>query len=244
MTHFEIITSIPNLFNDFKNSSIIKKAIDNNKININIIDLRQFAEDKHKKIDDYPVGGGPGMVLKVDVIHKALQSIKKMPNNRVILLSPQGNIVNQTKINYFAKNYNQFILICGHYEGVDERVYKYIDEEISIGDFVLTGGEIPAMVLIDSIARLVEDVIKEESWSKESFQSKWLDYPNYTKPKVYDGQEIPNILYSGHHKNIDEWRLEQSIKNTINKKNYLLKNIKINKKEQEIINKLERNKND
>ena len=209
---FDVLTLFPEMFETI-NESIIGKAIEKNLIEINTINIRDFSKDKHKKVDDTPYGGGAGMVMKPDVVYNAYSSIKS-DNAKVIYLSPKGKTLNQEKVKELAKE-NHIILLCGHYEGIDQRVLdEIVDEEISIGDYVLTGGEIPAMVLIDSVSRYVDGVITKESVEEESFSNGLLEYPQYTRPEVFLGRKVPEVLLSGHHKNIKKWREEESLKIT------------------------------
>ena len=213
-----VITLFPEMFLSPFNESIIKRAIEKKLIEIEFNNIRTFVIGKHQLVDDTPYGGGMGMVLRVDVLHKAIEKVKSekltTKEQKVILLTAHGKTFNQKKAKNFSK-LKHLILICGHYEGFDERVKKYIDEEISIGDFVLTGGEIPAMLIIDSVSRLVEGVISKGSLDTESF-SPFLEYPQYTKPQEYDGLKVPNILLSGNHPKINQWRTLKS--QTITKK--------------------------
>ena len=218
----DILTLFPDMFEGFKNESIIKRAIDEEKVTINTCNFRDFSNDKHKKVDDTPYGGGSGMVLMCQPIFDAVNSLKTN-NSRVILLSPQGVKYNQEKAYELSKE-EHLIFICGHYEGFDERIKTICDEEISIGDYVLTGGELPAMVITDSIVRLLPGVIDEESHLNDSFNNNLLDYPTYTKPRNYNGLEVPDVLLSGDHKKIDEWRLDKQLKITSEKRPDLLKN--------------------
>ncbi len=218
----DILTLFPEMFDGFKNESIIKRAIDNEKVKIDTCNFRDFAKNKHKKVDDTPYGGGAGMVLMCQPIFDAVESLKKK-NSKVILLSPQGTTYNQEKAYELSKE-EHLILICGHYEGFDERIKSICDEEISIGDYVLTGGEIPAMVMTDSIVRLLPGVIEDESHQKDSFNNNLLDYPTYTKPREYKGMKVPEVLLSGDHKKIDEWRHDEQVKITSEKRPDLLKN--------------------
>ncbi|MCK4781314.1 tRNA (guanosine(37)-N1)-methyltransferase TrmD [Candidatus Parcubacteria bacterium] len=213
MIKFDIITIFPEIFNSYFNESIIKRAQKKKLIKINIHNLRDFTVDKHKTVDDRPYSGGAGMVFKVEPIYKAVKKIKtksKKQNTKVILFSAKGKKFNQKIAKKFSK-FNQIILICGRYEGVDERVVKYIaDEEISIGEYVLTGGELPAMVVVDTVSRLIPDVIKPESLKQESF-SDFLEYPQYTRPEIFLSKKsvkwrVPKILLSGDHKKIEQWR--------------------------------------
>ena len=220
---FDVLTLFPEMF-DTLNQSIIGKAKEKELIDINLINIRDFSKDKHKKVDDTPYGGGAGMVIKPDVVYDAYKSIENK-NAKVIYMSPQGKILNQKKIEDLSKQ-KHLIILCGHYEGIDQRVLdKIVDEEISIGDYVLTGGEIPAMVLIDSISRYVEGVISQESIEEESFSNGLLEYPQYTRPEVFEGEKVPEILLSGHHENIEKWRKDKSIEITKKKRPDLLKNM-------------------
>ncbi len=208
----DIVTIFPNMFNEVFNESIIKRAINDNKVEINIHDFRAFSNDPHGKVDDTPYGGGAGMVLTPQPIFSCIESIKT-PDSKIILLTPDGTPLKQS-ISYDLSKEKHLILICGHYEGFDERIRTLADYEISIGDYVLSGGEIPAMVLVDSIVRLVPGVINEESHLEDSFNNNLLDYPTYTKPRVFKGMEVPEVLISGDHKKIEEWRKEQALKRT------------------------------
>ena len=218
---FDVLTLFPEMF-EILNQSIIGKAIEKELININLINIRDFSKDKHKKVDDTPYGGGAGMVMKPDVVYDAYQSIKDK-NAKVIYMSPQGKPLNQKKVEELSKE-NHLIILCGHYEGIDQRVLdKIVDEEISIGDYVLTGGEIPAMVLIDSVSRYVKGVLKEDSIKEESFSNGLLEYPQYTRPEVFEGMKVPEVLLSGHHENIEKWRKEKSLEMTKKKRPDILK---------------------
>ncbi len=218
---FDVLTLFPEMF-EILNQSIIGKAIEKNLIDINLINIRDFSKDKHKKVDDTPYGGGAGMVMKPDVVYDAYESIKDK-NAKVIYMSPQGKNLNQKKVEELSKE-SHLVILCGHYEGIDQRVLdKIVDEEISIGDYVLTGGEIPAMVLIDSVSRYVEGVLKEDSIKEESFSNGLLEYPQYTRPEVFEGIKVPEILLSGHHENIEKWRKEKSLEITKKKRPELLK---------------------
>lgn len=219
---FDVLTLFPEMFETLK-TSIIGKAVEKKLIDINLINIRDFSENKHKKVDDTPYGGGAGMVIKPDVVYRAYQSVKE-DKAKVIYLSPQGKTLNQQKVENLSKE-SHLILLCGHYEGIDQRVLdKIVDEEISIGDYVLTGGEIPAMVLIDSISRYVEGVLKADSIQEESFSKGLLEYPQYTRPEIFEGESVPEILLSGHHEKIERWRKEKSVEITKRKRPDLLKN--------------------
>lgn len=212
----DILTLFPDMFTGFLNESIIKRAIDKKLIEINLINFRDYTPDPHNKVDDTPFGGGPGMVLMIEPIYNALKEIKT-EDSHTILLSPSGVTFNQKKAKTL-KNYKHLILICGHYEGFDDRIKSFIDEEISIGDFILTGGELPAMMISDAIIRLIPGVINSESLENESFETELLDYPVYTKPRSFKGLDVPEVLLSGDHKKIDEYRREEQIRLTEEKK--------------------------
>ena len=216
----DILTLFPNMFEGFLNESIIKRAINKKLIEINIINFREFSKLNNNQVDDTPFGGGPGMVLMLEPIVDCLESIKTL-DSKIILMSPQGKTYNQKKA-YELKNEKHLIIICGHYEGFDERISNFIDEEISIGDYILTGGEIPAMAISDSIIRLIDGVIKKESFLEESFKDNLLDYPVYTKPRNFRDLKVPDVLLSGNHQKIEEWRKKAQIKNTKEKRNDLL----------------------
>lgn len=219
---FDVLTLFPQMFQSLK-ESVIGKAIEKELIDINLINIRDFSKDKHKKVDDTPYGGGAGMVIRPDVVYDAYNSIEKKEEAKVIYLSPQGKVLNQQKVESLSKE-KHIILLCGHYEGIDQRVIdEIVDEEISIGDYVLTGGELPAMVLIDSVSRYIEGVLSESSTEEESFSNGMLEYPQYTRPEEFLGMKVPEILKSGHHGNIKKWRTEQSIKITGEKRPDLLK---------------------
>ena len=218
---FDILTLFPEMFEPL-NQSIIGRAIKNNLIEINLINIRDFSKNKHKKVDDTPFGGGAGMVIKPDVVYDAYKSIENK-NAKVIYMSPQGKKLNQSKVEELSKQ-EHLIILCGHYEGIDQRVLdKIVDEEISIGDYVLTGGEIPAMVLIDSVSRYKDGVLSKESIEEESFSSGILEYPQYTRPEVFEGVKVPEVLISGNHQNIDKWRKEEALRITSIKRPDLLK---------------------
>ena len=213
MLKIDILTLFPNMFDGVFQESILKRAIDDGKIEINLINFRDFTNDPHNKVDDTPYGGGAGMVLMAQPIFDCVKSIRR-ENSKVILLTPDG-IPYKQKMAYDLCSEEHLILICGHYEGFDERIRSICDMEISIGDYVLTGGEVPAMVSVDSVARLIPGVINERSHLGDSFSESYLlDYPTYTKPRVFEGMEVPEVLVSGDHKRIAEYRLEESIKKT------------------------------
>ena len=218
---FDVLTLFPEMFDSLK-QSILGRAAEKDLIDINLINIRDFSKDKHKKVDDTPYGGGAGMVMMPNVIYDAVQSVNE-PNAKVIYLSPQGKTLTQKKVETLSQE-KHLILLCGHYEGIDQRVIEeVVDEEISIGDYVLTGGEIPAMVLIDTVSRYVDGVLSKESILEESFASGLLEYPQYTRPEIFRGKRVPEVLLSGHHENIDKWRKEQSKIITAQKRPDLLK---------------------
>ena len=208
----DILTIFPEMFEGFLNTSIIKRAIQNKLVDIQIHDIRKYSKDPHKKVDDYGYGGGRGMVLMPQPIFDAVDDLKQ-ENTKVILMTPQGQTYKQ-KIAYNLAKEKHLILICGHYEGFDDRIRTICDLEISIGDYVLTGGELASMVITDSIVRLLPGVIKENSHQNDSFNNNLLDYPTYTKPRVFRGMEVPEVLTSGDHKKIEEYRREKSIEKT------------------------------
>ena len=235
---FDVLTLFPEMFEPLK-QSIIKRAVEKNLIDINLINIRDFSEDKHNKVDDTPYGGGAGMLMKPDVVDRAYNSIKS-ENAKVIYLTPQGKTLNQRIVRDLSKQ-EHLILLCGHYEGIDQRVLdKIVDEEISIGDYVLTGGELPAMVLIDSVSRYVDGVLSDESTDEESFSNGLLEYPQYTRPEVFNDVKVPDVLISGHHENIRKWRRERSLENTFKKRPEMLENIELTEKEKVYIEKLKK----
>ena len=230
---FNVLTLFPEMFSSL-DESIIGRSKEKGLIDINLINIRDFSKNKHKKVDDTPYGGGAGMVMEPTVVYDAFKSIKD-EKTKVIYLSPQGKTLNQQKVQDLAKEEN-ITLLCGHYEGIDQRVIDTIvDEEISIGDYVLTGGELPAMVLIDSVSRYIEGVLKEESIKEESFTNGLLEYPQYTRPEMFLDKKVPEVLLSGNHQKIAEWRRNQSIINTYLKRPDLLKEINLSEKEQKML---------
>ena len=217
----DVLTLFPDMFNGVFAESIIKRAMDNNLVEINIHNIRDYSKDPHKKVDDTPYGGGAGMVLMCQPIFDAVKALRS-DNSKVILLTPSGKLYKQSMALDLSLE-KHLIIICGHYEGFDERIKTICDMELSIGDYILTGGEIPAMVLIDSITRLIDGVIRKESYLNESFTDNLLDYPTYTKPRVYDGLVVPDVLVNGDHAKIDKWRREQQIEITKGNRPDLLK---------------------
>lgn len=218
---FNVLTLFPKMF-EVLNESIIGRAVEAGTVEINTVNIRDFANNKHNRVDDYPYGGGAGMVIQAPPVYDAYKSLnldKKVP---VIYMSPQGRKFNQEIAKELAQ-YEEIVLLCGHYEGIDERVIEEIvTDEISIGDYVLTGGELPAMVIIDTVSRLVDGVLNKESIEEESFTNGLLEYPQYTRPEEFLGKKVPDVLISGHHANIKKWREEQSLKRTKQKRPDLL----------------------
>ncbi|MBO5375419.1 MAG: tRNA (guanosine(37)-N1)-methyltransferase TrmD [Bacilli bacterium] len=210
----DILTLFPSMFDGFLSSSIIKRAIDKKLVEINIINFREYTKDPHNKVDDTPYGGGSGMVLMVQPIYDAVMALKN-DDTKVILLSPDGTPYNQKKA-YELKKYKHLIIICGHYEGFDDRIRSIVDFTISIGDYVLTGGELPSMIITDTVVRLIDGVIDEESHINDSFnpETNLLDYPTYTKPREFMGMKVPDVLLSGNHKEIEKYRMNESLKKT------------------------------
>ena len=217
----DVLTLFPEMFTGVITSSILKRAITDGKVTINIHNFREFSKDIHHKVDDTPYGGGCGMILTCQPIFDCVASLRR-ENSKVILLTPDGTVYNQELATSLSKE-EHLILICGHYEGFDERIRSICDMEISIGDYVLTGGEVPAMVLIDSITRLLDGVINKESYENDSFYQDLLDYPQYTKPRVYNDLEVPEVLLSGNHQKIAEFRKAQALERTKLRRPDLLK---------------------
>lgn len=223
---FNVMTLFPNIIEEYISTSIIKNAIDNGIIKVNVFNIRDFSDDKHKKVDDYPYGGGSGMLMTPQPIFSCYEYIKKniTPDTKLVYFSPKGKLWN----NHLAKEYSKatsYTFLCGRYEGIDQRIIELIvDEEISIGDYVLTGGELASLVVIDSISRKIEGVLSSsESVSKESLENNLLEYPQYTRPRVFMGLEVPDILLSGNHGEIEKWREDKSRELTIKKRPDLLK---------------------
>ncbi len=208
----DILSLFPEMFDGFLNTSIIKRAIDNGYVNIKIHNFRDYSLDKHGRVDDYPYGGGAGMILMCEPIFRAIEAIKT-DDSIVIMMSPSGRVFKQEIALDLSKK-KHLILLCGHYEGFDERIRSIVDMELSIGDYILTGGEVPAMAITDAITRLIPGVISTDSLTTESFDDGLLDYPNYTRPEEFRGMRVPEVLLSGHHKNIEKYRMDERIKKT------------------------------
>jgi tRNA (guanine-N(1)-)-methyltransferase len=239
---FDILTLFPEMIEGMLNQSILKRAIEKKIIEVNIINFRDFSTNKHSTVDDYAYGGGAGMLISVEPIHLAMKTIPNIDKAYKILTSPSGNVYNQNKAEKLSK-LDHIVIVCGHYEGIDNRILDYIDEEISIGDYVLTGGEIPACAIIDSIARLVPGVISDESIVGESFTMGLLEYPQYTRPYEYDGKKVPDVLVSGHHANIKKWQRHQSLKKTYEVRPELLGNIALTNEDIKMLEEIKNEKN-
>lgn len=236
---FDVLTLFPEMFDVF-NYSIINRAKEKHILEVNIHNIRDFTSNKHKKVDDYPYGGGAGMVMQAEPIYNTIDSLKEQYGYKpyTILMSPRGKRYSQN-IAKDLMDKRHIALICGHYEGIDERIMPLIDMEISIGDFVLTGGEIASMAIIDSVSRLIPGVLsKEESFEDESFYEGLLEYPQYTRPEDFKGMRVPDVLISGHHEKIKQWRRLQSLKVTLERRPDLLDNVDLTKKDMEIIERI------
>ena len=229
---FDVLTLFPEMFEPLK-QSIIKRASERKIIDINLVNIRDFSTNKHKKVDDTPYGGGAGMVLMCQPILDALESIRT-ENSTVILLTPQGKTFNQSIAKELSLK-EHLIFICGHYEGFDERIRDYVDIQMSLGDFVLTGGESACMVMCDCILRILPGVIRQDSSDDDSFSNGLLEYPQYTRPEIYDGKRVPDVLLSGHHANIKKYRHEESLKRTAMYRPDLLENLNLNKEDQKVV---------
>ena len=230
----DILTLFPEMFNIFEHS-IIGIAQEKGILSINATNIRDFSLNKHKKVDDYPYGGGAGMVMTPQPIVDCIRHTKENNKGKVIFLGPRGKTLNQDLCKELSKE-KELIFLCGHYEGIDERVYKYIDMEISLGDFVLTGGEMACIPVIDSIARMIPGVLScEESFQEESFYDGLLEYPQYTRPVSFEGEDVPEVLTSGHHENIRKWRRTQSLIITKEKRSDLYKRIELSKEDKKLL---------
>lgn len=229
-----ILTLFPEIFDVF-NYSIIGRAKENNILDIEAINIRDFTQSKHKKVDDYPYGGGAGMVISPQPVVDAIRNVKKENSGKVIFLGPRGRTFNQEIAKELAKE-KELVFVCGHYEGIDERAYKYFDMEISLGDFILTGGEFASIPIIDSICRLIPGVLgKEESFQEESFYNGLLEYPQYTRPEIFEDDKVPQVLLSGHHENIRKWRRKKSLFITKEKRRDLFDKVQLTKEDIKIL---------
>ncbi|CAG9607435.1 tRNA (guanine-N(1)-)-methyltransferase [Pseudoneobacillus rhizosphaerae] len=245
MMKIDVLTLFPEMFEGVLGHSILKKAAEKKAVHYNVINFREFSDNKHQTVDDYPYGGGAGMVLKPQPIFDAVKAINnnnEEKKSRVILLCPQGERLNQKKAEELAKE-EHLIFICGHYEGYDERIREHlVTDEISIGDYVLTGGELGAMVIIDSVVRLLPEVLgNEESHQKDSFSTGLLEHPHYTRPADFRGMKVPEVIISGNHKNIEEWRAKESLRRTLTRRPDLLKEIDLTKEQVKWLEEIQKN---
>ena len=233
----KVLTLFPNMFSGFLNESIIKRALDKEVVQVEVIDMRTYSENKHHHVDDTPCGGGAGMVLACDVVDRAILA-NSSENTYKVLMTPQGKPYNQNMAMEFAKR-DEILIICGHYEGFDERIRTFVDEEVSIGDYVLTGGELASMVLIDSITRLIDDAITKESYMDDSFMNGLLEYPQYTRPVEYKGMRVPDVLLSGNHEKIRLYRKKESLKRTMIQRKDLFDKYEKSKEDLKLIKEIE-----
>lgn len=237
----DIVTLFPEMFEGFKHTSIIKRALEKGVVQINTHNFRDYTLDKHNKVDDTPYGGGQGMVLSCQPIVDCIEALR-LDHSVVCLMSPQGQTFHQALATKMAMDIEHLILVCGHYEGFDERIRAYCDCEISIGDYVLTGGELGSMVVCDAIIRLLEGAITKESHEDDSFSDGLLEYPQYTRPVDFRGQKVPDVLMSGHHENIRRWRLKQSLSRTLEKRPDLLEKRTFTKEEEQLLAEIKKEK--
>ena len=243
MINFYVLTLFPEMIVSGMNNSVIGRAIENGLISLEAVDIREYSTDKHLHVDDYPYGGGAGMVMQPEPVYRAFLDIKEKTGKkeiRVVYLTPQGKVFKQEMAQEFSKE-EDIIFLCGHYEGIDERVLEMIvTDYVSVGDYVLTGGELPALVMMDAIARLVPKVLNNDSSAElESFQGNLLEYPQYTRPAEFFGKKVPEVLLSGHHKNIEKWRREQSLIRTLERRADLLEKAELSKEDKEFLKKVE-----
>lgn len=241
----DILTLFPDVVNAYLNESIIKRAIDNGRIEVHVTNFRDFTTDKHNRVDDYPFGGGAGMLIGIQPIFDALASLPKTDQTKVLLTAPTGTTLNQ-RVAERLKDEEHIVIICGHYEGIDDRVREnLVTEEISIGDYVLTGGELAALVILDAVSRLVPDVLnKEESHQKDSFSMNLLEYPQYTRPREFKGMTVPDVLLSGDHKKIERYRKKESLRRTLIHRPDLLENYELSKEEKKLLDEVKREESD
>lgn len=233
-----ILTLFPQMFDGFLGESIIKRAIQKGLCEIECVDIRDYSLNKHRHVDDTPCGGGQGMVLACDVVHRAILD-NKTDKSHIVMMTPQGTTYNQKKAEEFSK-LEELVVLCGHYEGFDERIRSFVDEEVSVGDYVLTGGEIPAMIISDSVVRLLDNAIRESSHEDDSFSTGLLEYPQYTRPIEYEGMTVPEVLLNGNHKLIAEYRHKESLRRTYLKRPDLLESYPLTKKDLEILEEIKK----
>lgn len=236
----DILTIFPSMFEGFLTNSIIKRAINKGLVEINIIDIRPFSNDKNKRIDDYPIGGGAGLIMKCQPVLDALKSVKN-DNSNVLLMSPRGEKYDQKIAHDLIDNNEHLIFICGHYEGLDERINKHVNRFLSIGDYILTGGELASMVISDSIIRLIDGAINNDSITDESFENGLLEYPQYTFPRIYEDDEVPLVLFSGNHEVVRKWRLKESLRLTKELRKDLFDDRQFTKEELKLLKEIEEN---
>ena len=239
MLRFDILTLFPEMIEGFINSSILKRAIEKGLIEVNIINFRDYSGNKHNTVDDYAYGGGVGMLLRVDPIKRALDTVPDIKNAYKIITSPSGATYNQHKAEELSKK-DHIVIVCGHYEGFDQRVYDYVDEEISIGDYVLTGGELAAGIIVDSVSRLVKGVISDDSIVGESFSMGLLEYPQYTRPYEFDGKKVPDVLVSGHHANILKYQRYEALKKTYLRRPEMLNDIDLTEADKRMLEEIKK----
>ena len=237
----KILTLFPEMFNGFISESIIKRAIEKGVCEFEIIDIREYSPEKHHHVDDTPCGGGAGMVLRCDIVGAAIDA-NKSDKSHVLLMTPQGKPYSDKLARELSTN-EELMIICGHYEGFDERIRTMVDEEISIGDYVLTGGELPAMIISDSVIRLLDNAIRKESYEDDSFSNGLLEYPQYTRPVSYKGMDVPEVLLSGNHKNINQFRLKESLRRTYLKRPDLLEKKILTKEEEKLLKEVKEEEN-
>ncbi|MBE6124253.1 MAG: tRNA (guanosine(37)-N1)-methyltransferase TrmD [Erysipelotrichaceae bacterium] len=235
-----ILTLFPEFYESYLNTSIIKRAISKNSVEVHICNIRDYSLDKTKRVDDIPFGGGNGMLLKCQPVLDALRAVKT-ENSKVIYLGPTGKTLHQSVARTLSKE-EDLVILCGHYEGIDQRILDYVDEVISIGDYILTGGEVASLVLMDSVIRLLDGAITESSHLDESFENGLLEYPQYTQPRVFEGKEVPPILFSGNHQAIDKWRRKESLKLTKEKRPDLFEKYSLTKQDKKLLDEIENNK--
>lgn len=244
---FHVVTIFPEMLNTYLGFGILKRAIQNNMISVEIHNLRDYSRDKHKTVDDYPYGGGPGMVMKPDPFFKIVESLwPEKEKRKIIMLSPRGRSFNQDTAHNLSREGREIIFFCGRYEAIDQRVSDHlVDEEFSIGDYILTGGELPALVIIDAVARLVPGVLGDfGSAEEESFSWGLLDYPHYTRPEHFQGMSVPEVLLSGKHSGINRWRKKQAIKATLEKRPDLLARYLVTDKDKELLEEIKEDSNE